>query len=396
MPDDGTAGRRIQPAAEEATRAGMAPMSLRDRLHAWKDGLLASPKFQRWAASFPLTRPIARRRAGALFDLCAGFVYSQVLLSCVRLRLFDMLAEGPQTADQLTRRLDLPPESVERLLRAAVALRLVSRRSGGRFGLGPLGAPILGNPGIPAMVEHHAMLYADLTDPVALLRRRRTDTALGGYWPYGGTDRPDALTGAQVDAYTALMAASQPMVSAEVLAAYPVHRHRCLMDVGGGDGSFLRAAAAQAPDLKLILFDLPQVAARATERFDAAGLGPRARAVGGSFYHDALPTEADLVSLVRVLHDHDDADAMKILGAVRAALPADGTLLVAEPMAGAAGAEAMGDAYFGFYLLAMGRGRPRTADELTGMLQRAGFGNVRRIPTHTPMFTSLIIARPGQ
>ena len=70
-----------------------------------RDRLLASPGFQRTAAAFPLTRPIARRRARALFDLCAGFVYSQVLLACVRLRLFDILAEGPQTVAALSVRL---------------------------------------------------------------------------------------------------------------------------------------------------------------------------------------------------------------------------------------------------------------------------------------------------
>ncbi len=46
------------------------------------------PDFQRFAGTFVLTRPIARRRAGALFDLCAGFVYSQILLACVRLAAF--------------------------------------------------------------------------------------------------------------------------------------------------------------------------------------------------------------------------------------------------------------------------------------------------------------------
>ena len=60
-----------------------------------------SPRFQRWAAAFPLTRPIAQRRARALFDLCAGFVYAQVLLACVQLRLFEILAEGPQTVGSL-------------------------------------------------------------------------------------------------------------------------------------------------------------------------------------------------------------------------------------------------------------------------------------------------------
>ena len=42
-------------------------------------GSSPTPRFQRWAANSPLTRWIARRRARALFDLCAGFVYSQIL-----------------------------------------------------------------------------------------------------------------------------------------------------------------------------------------------------------------------------------------------------------------------------------------------------------------------------
>jgi demethylspheroidene O-methyltransferase len=67
---------------------------------------------------------------------------------------------------------------------------------------------------------------------------------------------------------------------------------------------------------------------------------------------------------VRVVHDHDDERVLALLRAVRAALPPGGTLLLAEPMAGTPGAQAMGDAYFGFYLLAMGSGRPRTPQRL--------------------------------
>ena len=71
-----------------------------DRCLAWRDRLLASPLFQRRAAAFALTRPVARRHARELFDLVAGFAYSQVLLACVQLRLFDVLAEGPQPLER--------------------------------------------------------------------------------------------------------------------------------------------------------------------------------------------------------------------------------------------------------------------------------------------------------
>ena len=198
---------------------------------------------------------------------------------------------------------------------------------------------------------------------------------------------------AQIAGYTDLMSASQPFIAAEVLDAYDVGRHRCLLDVGGGDGRFLVEAAARAPSLRVMLFDLPAVAARAAARFAAAGLAARARAIGGDFRTDALPQGADLVSLVRILHDHDDATVQALLRAVRTCLPPGGTLLIAEPLAATSGAEPVGDAYFGFYLMAMGRGRPRRAAELTSMLAEAGFDRIRTLRTRSPLLTGLLLAR---
>ena len=375
-----------------ADLGGALPASWRDRFRAWREGLTASPGFRRWAAAFPLTRPLARRRARALFDLCAGFIYSQILLACVRLRLFELLREGPQAESALAARMDLPAEGASRLLRAAAALELVALRDDGRWALGPLGAAMIDNPGIAAMVEHHALLYADLTDPVALLRRPRGGNALSGYWAYAGADTPGELQRDRTADYTALMAASQPMVAEEVIAAYDFRRHRCLLDVGGGSGAFLAAVAAAAPELRLMLFDLPAVAQQGRERFARLRLDARATAFGGDFALDTLPQGADLVSLVRVLHDHDDEGVMGLLRSVRAALPAGGRLLVAEPMAGTPGAEPAGDAYFGIYLLAMGRGRPRRAEELQGMLRAAGFAQSRLLATRTPLLTRVLVA----
>jgi demethylspheroidene O-methyltransferase len=378
--------------SEKLAEAAPAALSLRERFLGFRDRLVANPRFREWAARFPLTRPLARRRARALFDLNAGFVYSQILAACVRLGVFDALRDGPRSVAWLAQRLSLSADATRRLMEAAAALDLVAPRSGGRYGLAELGAALVDNPGVTAMVEHHALFYADLADPVALLRAPRGGTKLAQYWAYAGREGEAALPGAAVGEYSALMAASQPMVAAEILAAYDVSRHRCLLDVGGGEGAFLQAAAERAPALRVMLFDLPAVAERARARFAAAGLADRATTFGGSFHHDPLPEGADLVSLVRVIHDHDDAEALGILRRARAALPEGGTLLLAEPMSGTPGAEPIGEAYFGFYLLAMGRGRPRRVDELQAMLAEAGFRRSRGVRTRTPMITSLLIA----
>jgi demethylspheroidene O-methyltransferase len=371
-----------------------SPSSWLDRARAVRDRWIANPRFRNLAASFPLSRPIARRRARAIFDLCAGFVYSQVLSACVRLHLFDVLAEGPQSTAQVAERLSLSTEAAARLLAAAVSLELVSQRGKDRFALGPLGAPLVDNPALDAMIEHHALLYADLADPVALLRGQASQTALSNYWSYSRAGQPDKVAVESVADYSTLMSASQPLVAAEILDAFRLGRHRCLLDVGGGEGRFLLAAAERHPNLQVMLFDLPAVAARARERFADAGLGPRATAIGGNFLADPLPSGADVISLVRVVHDHDDAAVLALLRAARRALPDGGTLLLAEPMADTAGAESMGGAYFGFYLLAMGQGRPRTREELFSMLRAAGFTNMRAVRTRMPLQTGLIVARP--
>ncbi len=362
-----------------------------DRLRRVRDRLISDPKFQRWALANPFTRPIARRRARAALHLTAGFVYSQALFACTRLKLFEALAGGPSSVPALAARLALSEDATRRLLDAAASLDLAERRSGGRYGLGQLGAAFLGNRSALALVEHQPLLYADLADPVALLRGDKR-AAIAGYWPYSDLDQPKALGPEDVAPYSALMAASQPMVAEEALNAYDVTRHKRLMDVGGGEGVFLAAAAARAPDLQLTLVDLPAVADRARTRLEAAGLTPRAQIRGGDFLRDELPKGADLVTLIRIVHDQDDERALRLFRNIRRAVEPGATLLIIEAMSGVKGAEPL-DAYYGFYTLAMGRGEPRRVEEIEALLRQAGFGGFKLLNNALPTLTSVLAAR---
>lgn len=364
------------------------PLSLRDRALALRDRIYASDRFRKFAIAFPLTRLVARRRARALFDLVAGFVYSQTLQACVQLRLFEILSRGPESIEDLSRSCGMPVESMTRLVNAAVALDLMQKRSDGRVGLGPLGASLLGSPGVAAMVEHHAMLYADLADPVALLRDGPDGRRLLNYWAYARADDSGGIEAGAAQRYSALMAASQRMVSEEILTHRPFDGRRRLLDVGGGDGTFARAVAEACPDLVVTLCDLPPVAnvargksaGRPIEIFDC------------DFKSQPLPKGADVISLVRVLHDHDDPVVAALLKSCWDALPAGGRIVIAEPMSGAKSAERMGDAYFGFYLFAMGSGRPRRAEELESMLRDAGFTDIARPRPRMPLIAGMLTA----
>jgi demethylspheroidene O-methyltransferase len=228
---------------------------------------------------------------------------------------------------------------------------------------------------------------------VKLLRRVDIHPGIAEFFPYAGNPNPAGLSPAQVASYSGLMAATNGLVADQVLAAYRVGRHQRLLDVGGGEGTFLRAAARRAPRLQLALFDLPAVVERARARLAAADLKGRSELHAGDFLHDKLPLDCDLISLLRVVQDLDDNDAMLLLRNVRRALPPGGTLLLAEPMAGAHRAPRAADAYFGFYLMAMGSGRPRTSEALCDMLLQAGFTRAKSVNTGAPALTGLVLAK---
>ncbi|KPF79198.1 hypothetical protein IP88_02430 [alpha proteobacterium AAP81b] len=356
---------------------------------------LADPGFQRWSLRLPLLRIKARHEATAMFQLMNGFVGTKTVTALVDSGMLAALAEAPGTVADLARAADLSEVATTRLLAAAAAFDLVQAIGDGRWTLGQRGAALSRNAGALAMIEHHKLFYADLADPLALLRQGRGGGALDRFWSYAGA----AARGEPADpadpgtaAYSALMAASQPMIAEQVLSAWDFGKHRRLMDVGGGHGAFLAEVAAKHPRLELMLFDLPPVAARAREVLAARGLA-RVDVHGGSFRDDPLPVGADAISLVRICHDHDDEVVAALLAKARAALPPGGTLLLAEPMAGTRGAEAMGDAYFGLYLWAMGSGRPRAAETYRAMLATAGFAQVREVRTPLALVTRLLIAK---
>ena len=190
---------------------------------------------------------------------------------------------------------------------------------------------MLGNPAIAAFVEHHALLYDDLSGPRRAAERRDDDAARSASGPMRRAGQAIRAGGRAEDErayahYGELMSQSQALIAEDVLDAFSARGRRAWLDVGGGEGAFLAAVAKRGAALDLMLFDLPPVAARARAALEKRGLSARVRVFGGDFLADPLPQGADVVSLVRVLHDHDDESALLLLRRAHAALPRGGGL----------------------------------------------------------------------
>jgi len=368
--------------------------SLRDRWRDWRNRKLCDPSFQQKAIANPLLRPFAKIGVRRSFDLVAGFVYSQTLAAFVELDLLDRLSQAPLTENALAEATGLEPAAAARLMKAAAAVGLAERFDDGRWGLGADGAALVGSPGARAMIRHHGAFYRDLADPVRLLKGEGGETELARFWRYAREADGRGIKADEAEGYSRLMAESQSLLADEILAAYPMDGCRRILDVGGGGGVFLTAVAARHPTADLTLFDLPGVAEYARAEIARRGLAERISIAAGDFMHDPLPTGHDLITLVRILHDHDDDKALALLTACRAALADGGALLIAEPMAGRRDAARVADAYFGFYLLAMGSGRARAPEEISALLVQAGFRIVTPLTTRNPLMVQAIAARP--
>ena len=361
--------------------------TIADRFKNFRARLIASPKFQKFCAGFWPTKFVARSKAAEVFDLCNGFVYSQVLFACVRLNLLQTLQENSRTIEEIAAFSNLPFDGARRLVMAAVSLNILEARSADRYSLGEVGAAILGNPGLQGMILHHEHFYKDLQNPVAMLSARSDTTALAKYWYYSAKQDHDETERAIMATYSDLMSETQTVLADEVLRAYRFDQHQHLMDVGGGDGAFLRRAYEAAPHLELSLLDLPTVVELAGRRFQTDGIPVTTRA--GNMFEDAWPDQADLITLIRVALDHDDEKVEILLRRARAALKPGGVLLLAEPMTDS---PKVGYAYFGFYLWAMGSGRARSSKELRTMLHRAGFNQTLMLRTGLPDIVRVIRA----
>jgi hypothetical protein len=158
-----------------------------------------------------------------------------------------------------------------------------------------------------------------------------------------------------------------------VLGAYDFTGFRTIGDIGGGFGHLLAAILNTAPTAKGVLFDLPEVVARAK-----AHPHPSVTYVGGDFFKDPIPP-CDLYVMMTVLHDWSDADSIVILENLRKNAPPGARLLLVEAIIDehATGSFAMD---LDIEMLVFAEGRERTEPQWRSVLEQAGFELTRATP----------------
>jgi len=262
------------------------------------------------------------------------------------------------------------PDALDRILRALVAMGVFARPAPGVVGLTDVGELLVG--GRPGSARHLAMFLGDLTYRTWSDALQTARTGRPAFDEMFGAPFFDHLAGHPDEADT-FNRAMQGGSAARLppLLARDWEGVRTVVDVGGGNGSVLRALLEAHDHLRGVVFDLPSVADAARSEIDAAGLGERCDVVGGSFF-DEVPAGGDAYVLAQILHDWHDDDAVRILARVRRAMRDDAVLLVVElivPEDDAPHPSKLID----LQMLVLLGGRERTRTDWAELLRRGGF-----------------------
>lgn len=307
----------------------------------------------------------------ALRRLIDGYQLSQALHVAATLGIADLLADGARDSAELARDTHTHAPTLYRLLRALAGAGILHEESGQRFALTPLGEPLRSDAegsmaawaafiGSPAYWQAWSgLLHSVRTGENAFTHVHGKDV-----WRHREAHAEDGAL------FDRAMASLSRRAAAAVLAAWDFSGLRTLVDVGGGNGNLLAAVLAAHPGVQGTLLDLPHVVATAQARLAEAGVADRCAVIGGSFF-DGVPEGADAYMLRSVIHDWDDADAVRILTVVANAMaPASRMLLVerviAPPNEGR-------DAKFSdLNMLVSPGGRERTREEFETLLDASG------------------------
>ncbi|RSO50587.1 methyltransferase [Streptomyces sp. WAC 06725] len=274
--------------------------------------------------------PVAQARS--LLQLTTAYHQAKALHSAVELGLFDLLADGPATAEQVKDRLRIVHPLAKEFLDALVALELLEA-DGDRYRNSPAAQAFLVSGASEylggTVLQHarkHYHVWAGLT---TALQEGEAGSGAEAHGPeaypkhYEDPERARQVM-AHFDTFSSFTAE-------ELARRVDWSGYGSFIDIGGARGNLATRVALAHPHLHGAVFDLPALAPLAGELIRERGLEGRVRFHGGDFLTDPLPS-ADAVVTGHVLPDWPVPQRRKLLARIHEALPSGGALVVYDLM----------------------------------------------------------------
>lgn len=317
----------------------------------------------------------------SILQVASGFMAAKHLFVANEIGLFDNLASGPATLDSLAESTGIARPQVRILADALVALGLIECH-GNQYQNGPVAAAFLSGAG-PSDLRPLLRFWDHLAYPMWTQLETAIRTGQGQ-----GTM---ALSGEQQRIFSEGVEAIQAPPAMALPTAYDFNRHRRVLDLGGGTGSWLIALLRHYPFLEGTLFELPNAAAIAQQRLVRDHCARRVQVVEGNFFKDPVPSDHDAVLIANVMHLLSPAHNLELLRRTRAHVPDGARLLLADFWTDVTHTQSLFAALMAAeFFVITGEGDVYSEEEARGWLQESGWRVVERKSLAGPV--SLLVA----
>jgi hypothetical protein len=341
-------------------------------------------------ASMPATSPDLTRRpdpAELVMQLCTGYMASACIQVAARLKIADLLANGPKPVQQLASAAAANEDRLYRVLRVLASLGVFTETSPRTFALTPTAEPLRSDVSnsIRDMVlwitsPFHFRTYSEILHSVKT-GEITCDHVHGKpvfeYFP----EHPEIS-----ELFNNAMTSMSEMVTPALLEAYDFAGIQTLMDVAGGHGALLRAILNKYPEMHGILIDLDHVIDGAKQVSANQALAHRCQFMPADFFAE-VPANADAIIMKHIIHDWDDDKAVLILKNCRKALTGkpNARIILVESVLPAGNEPHMGK-FIDLEMFVFPGGRERTEEEFRRLFSLAGLRLTRVIPMEAPLW----------
>lgn len=300
------------------------------------------------------------------FELGAGFQELVLLHLGVRFGVLQRLAESPATLGDLAEASSVPPERLIRLLRALCACTIIDSDDGDLFRLTEVGEGYL--------EQEQSILFQGA---IAMKAWAFLDRYFeSGENPYLVAHGDLVFDQVQKDARVGNIlghawAERTRKMGPEIAKFHRFGQVETVTDIGGADGQLLIEILEAHPQLRGTVFDLAYCQPIFDENRTGRSCAERLGFHEGSFF-GPIPPGSDLYMMKWIIHDWDDAHAVRILSNCRDAMRADSSLLIVDRVVPESFPESIRYAQADINMTAVNLGKERTSTELAKVLSQAG------------------------
>ncbi len=253
-----------------------------------------------------------------LQELLWAFAGQRTVTTASRCGILGRLAERAWEPAGLAVDLGLDPEACDRVVRALVALG-VARREGTTFRLVPDLEPLFqpGPDDLAPFLEHSHRMYENWGENLETWLRT-------GRWPRRERSPEETL------AFARAMRGIGVRTAREIVDRLDLEGVRRVLDIGGSLGHWAETLCRRSPDIRVTVFDIPEVARAGTDSIRGTTFEDRIEFVGGDYLEDDLGSGFDLVLLANVVHQELRPRAERLIDRAAAALAPGGRLCVVD------------------------------------------------------------------